>query len=57
MTTKKRAPAAEAAGEQIAIEVTAVHKEPGITFRPGIVYQASAKIRDRLEKAGVLKKD
>ncbi len=47
---------AKDAGDLVATEVTAVHRLPGIIFRPGIVYQASAAMRQKLDDAGVLRK-
>lgn len=47
----------EDTGAQTPTEVTGVHRMPGIVFRPGIVYQANAYVRAKLEAAGVLKKD
>lgn len=47
---------AKDAGDLVATEVVRVHRLPGIIFRPGIVYQASAALRQKLDDAGVLKK-
>lgn len=52
---KDKAPAD--AGELIPTEVTATHKLPGMTFRPGNTYTATAAVRAVLDAAGVLKKD
>jgi hypothetical protein len=50
------APAPE---QMIGIEVSKVDSKtiPGVTFRPGMVYQVKAAVRDKLEAAGSLKKD
>lgn len=52
---KNQTPAKDA-GILFATEVASVFKMPGITFRPGVVYQASAAVREKLDAAGVLKK-
>lgn len=52
---KNQTPAKDA-GTLVATEVVGVFQMPGITFRPGVVYQASAAVREKLDAAGVLKK-
>lgn len=47
------APAKEA-GALVPTRVIRTHRLPGITFRPGVVYQASTAVRAALEAAGVL---